>query len=33
MMVEVPGSRRIGRPKRKWLDKIRNDLSESELSG
>ena len=32
MAMEVPGNRR-GRPKRGWLDNIRNDLSERELSG
>ena len=26
--MEVPGKRRRGRPKRRWLDSIRNDLSE-----
>ena len=26
MGVEVPGKRRRGRPKRIWLDSIRNDL-------
>ena len=31
--MEVPGKRRRGRPKRRWLDNIRNDLSERELSG
>ena len=30
--MEVPGKRRRGRPKRRWLDSIRNDLSERELS-
>ena len=33
MVMEVPGKRRRGRPKRRWLDSIRNDLSERELSG
>ena len=33
MGMEVPGKRRRGRPKREWLDSIRNDLSERELSG
>ena len=33
MGVEVPGERRRERPKRRWLDSIRNDLSERELSG
>ena len=27
MVMEVPGIRRRGRPKRRWLDSIRNDLS------
>ena len=31
-MVEVPGKRRRGRPDRGWLDNMKNDLSESELS-
>ena len=31
--MEVPGKRRRGRPKQRWLDSIRNDLSEKELSG
>ena len=31
--MKVPGKRRRGRPKRRWLDSIRNDLSERELSG
>ena len=31
--VEVPGKRRRGRPKRRWLNSIRNDLSEIGLSG
>ena len=31
-VMEVPGKRRRGRPKRRWLDSIRNDLSERELS-
>ena len=31
--MEVPGKRRRGRPKRKWLNNMRNDLSESGLSG
>ncbi len=33
MGMEVSGKRRRGRPKRRWLDSIRNDLSERELSG
>ncbi len=33
MRVEVPGKRRRGISKWRWLDSIRNDLSERELSG
>ena len=33
MVMEVPGERRRRRPKRRWLDNIKNDLSERELSG
>ena len=33
MVMEVPGKRMRGRPKRRWLDNIKNDLSERELSG
>ena len=33
MGMEVLGKRRRGRPKRRWLDSISNDLSERELSG
>ena len=33
MGMEVLGKRPRGRPKRRWLDSIRNDLSERELSG
>ena len=33
MAMEVSWLRRRGRPKRKWLDNTRNDLSERELSG
>ena len=32
MVMEVPGNRRRGTPKQRWLDNIRNDLSERELS-
>ena len=32
MVMEVPRKRR-GRPKRRWLDNIKNDLSERKLSG
>ena len=30
--MAVPGKRRRGRPKRRWMDNIRNDLSERGLS-
>ena len=33
MLIEVPEKRRRGRPKWRWLDNIRNDLSEIKLSG
>ena len=33
MVMEVPGKRMRGRPKWRWLDNIKNDLSERELSG
>ena len=33
MVMEGPGNRRRGRLKRRWLDSIRNDLSERELAG
>ena len=33
MVIEVTWKRRRGSPKRKWLDNIRKDLSERELSG
>ena len=33
MVIEVPGERRRGTPNRRWLDNIKNDLSERELSG
>ncbi len=32
MVVEVPGKRRRGRPKLRWLDNIKNDLLERKLS-
>ena len=32
MAMEAPGKRRRGRRKRRWLDSIRNDLSERELA-
>ena len=31
--MEVPGKRMRGRPKRRWFDNIKNDLSDRELSG
>ena len=31
MVMEVTGKRRRGRPKRRWLDNIRNDLSGEEV--
>ena len=33
MVMEVPGKRRRERPEQMWLDNIKNDLSERELSG
>ena len=33
MVMGVPGKRTRGRPKSRWLDNIKNDLSERELSG
>ena len=33
MLMEMPGERSIGRRKRRWMDSIRNDKSERELSG
>ena len=30
MVMEVPGKRKRGRPKRRWLDNIKNDLWERE---
>ena len=33
MVMALPDKRRRGRPKRRWLDNIKNDLSERELSG
>ena len=32
-MMKEPGKRRRGRPKRRWLDNIRNDLSERIVRG
>ena len=33
MVMEVPVKQKRGRPKRRWLDNVKNDLSERELSG
>ena len=33
MVMELPEKRRRGRPKRRWLDNVRNNVSERELSG
>ena len=33
LVMEVPGKRRRGRPKQRWLDSIRNDLSERVVRG
>ena len=33
MVMEVPGKRRRGRTKRRWLDNIRNDFSERIVTG
>ena len=33
IVVEMAGKRRRGRPKLRWLDSIRDNLSEIELSG
>ena len=33
MVMDVPGKRRKGRPKRRWLDSIKHDLIEKGLSG
>ncbi len=33
MVMEVPGKRTRGRPKRRWLDNIKNDLSERVVGG
>ena len=32
MGMDVPGKRRRRRPKRRWLDNTKNDLSDRELS-
>ena len=33
MGIEVQGSRRRGRPKKRWADCVKDDLREKELSG
>ena len=33
MVMEVSGEKKRGRPKWRWFDNIRNDLSERSLSG
>ena len=33
MVMKMPEKRRKGRPKQRWLDNIRNNLSERELLG
>ena len=33
MEVEVQGKRNIGMPKRRWLDRVNDDIKEKELSG
>ena len=33
MVIDVPEKRLRGRSKRRWLDDIKNDLTERELSG
>ena len=29
--MEIPGKRRKGRPKRKWMDRVESDMNELEL--
>ena len=31
--MEVQGRRKRGRPKRRWLDKVKNDINEKGMSG
>ena len=33
MEMKVQGRRKIGRPKRRWLDRVRDDIKEKGLSG
>ena len=33
MEMEVQGRRKRGRPKRRWLDKVKDDIKEKGLSG
>ena len=33
MVMEVPGKRERGGPKRRWLDNVRNDFSERSVRG
>ena len=33
IVIETPWKRSRGRKKRRWLDNVRNDLAERELSG
>ena len=33
MKMEVQGRKKIGRPKRRWLDRVRDDIKEKGLSG
>ena len=33
LLMEMPGKIRRGRPKRRWLDNTKNDLSEREITG
>ena len=33
ILMEIPGKTRRGRPKQRWFDSIRNNLSARELSG
>ena len=33
MVMKVQGRRKRGRPKRRWLDRVRDDIKEKGLSG